>query len=54
MILKFFITIFIVSLIGYTAEAFPTNVRPKVLGLCVTFGRIGVVMIPLYITIDEN
>ena len=52
--MKFFIAIFNISLIGYTTEAFPTNMRSQVIGLCFTFGRIGVLFIPFYLELINN
>jgi hypothetical protein len=46
---KFFITIFSTGLISYSSEIFPTDVRSLGSGFCLTFGRLGNIILPFYI-----
>ena len=52
-VLKLLITIFQTCMIVYTSESVPTNVRPQFLGICVTFGRLAVVLIPFFVQLKE-
>jgi len=46
-ILKFGIQIYITILITYSSEVYPTSLRAKGYGLCMTIGKIGSVVAPL-------
>ncbi len=48
-LLKFGITIYIAILVTYTSEQYPTAMRAKAYGLCMTFGKIGSVVVPIQI-----
>lgn len=49
LIIKFFITVFSTGLISYSNEIFPTDVRSLGSGFCLTFGRLGNIIVPFYI-----
>lgn len=46
-LLKFSITIYYAILVTYTSESYPTAMRAKAYGLCMTFGKIGSVVVPI-------
>ena len=48
-LLKFSITIYYAILVTYTSESYPTAMRAKAYGLCMTFGKIGSVVVPIQI-----
>ena len=49
MLIKFFISVFYPGLISYASEMFPTDVKAMGYGFTITFGRLGTVIVPLYI-----
>lgn len=49
MLVKFFITVFYTGLMSYGNEIFPTDVRSLGSGFTLTFGRLGTLIVPLYI-----
>lgn len=48
-LIKFGISLYIVILITYTPEAYATSLRTKALGMCMLVGRLGSIVVPLYV-----
>ena len=48
-LIKFGISLYIVILITYTPEAYATSLRTKALGMCMLVGRLGSIIVPLYV-----